>query len=163
LTQIVEAAKLPTHQQTERFMKLEAALHKQAIITRLLAPAMLKVGEAHLRCQSILRCTQAGLACERFRIEHTRWPKSLDELVEKGQLAAVPDDPHDGKPLRLARWGEGIAIYSVGKDLRDDGGANVKLFQTNDGKQDLGVRLWDAVRRRQPPRPPVAIDEGFPP
>jgi hypothetical protein len=37
-------------------------------------------------------------------------------------LAAVPADPYDGKPFRYSA-AKGV-VYSVSKDLRDDGGSS---------------------------------------
>jgi hypothetical protein len=92
----------------------------------------------------------AALAAERFRRDFGRWPTTLDELVPK-YVIAVPRDPHDLQPLRLARRPDGIVIYSVGQDEIDDGGAI-----ESDGAAkatDIGFRLWDVEQRRQPPLP----------
>ena len=37
-------------------------------------------------------------------------------------LPRVPLDPFSGRPLRLKRDGAGAVVYSVGRDLKDDGG-----------------------------------------
>ncbi|MHC5542552.1 hypothetical protein ACYOEI_30370, partial [Singulisphaera rosea] len=37
-------------------------------------------------------------------------------------LEAIPADPFDGKPLRLAVIDGEPVIYSIGRDGRDDGG-----------------------------------------
>src|SRR5262249_39096223 len=70
-----------------------------------------------------LACAVTALAAERFRLAHKdkRWPKTLDELCP-AFLPAVPIDPYTGKPLLLGRHEEGIVIYSVGEDGRDDVG-----------------------------------------
>jgi hypothetical protein len=63
-------------------------------------------------------------------------------------LAEVPTDPFADAPLRFRRTKDGIMIYSVGYDGQDNGG---KL--ENNGMipgTDLGVRLWDVSKRRQP-------------
>jgi hypothetical protein len=95
-----------------------------------------------------LRCTVVALAAEQFRRRESRWPASLDELVPQF-LAAVPHDPYDQQPLKLARLADGIVVYSVGRNRNDDGG---ELR----GGADVGVRLWDVNRRRQPPVPAAA-------
>ena len=61
----------------------------------------------------------AALAAERFRLAHKRWPKDLQELCP-AYLEEVPIDPFDGKPLKLAHRDDGIVIYSVDKDGKDD-------------------------------------------
>ena len=50
-----------------------------------------------------------------------RLPDSLDELVPKW-LDAVPTDPFDDKPIRYKKLAKGFVTYSVGPDLKDDGG-----------------------------------------
>jgi hypothetical protein len=102
------------------------------------------------------RCAAVALAAEQFRRANGRWPAALDELVPT-YLAAVPHDPQDGKPLRLARRPDGIVIYSVAADKTDDGGdigAGAKRGR------DVGVRLWDVDKRRQPPQPAGAGKSG---
>ena len=59
----------------------------------------------------------------------------------------VPPDPFDGKPLRYKKREDGVTIYSVGRDSKDDGGK----LQTKQGELinvDYGFRLSDPQRRR---------------
>ena len=37
-------------------------------------------------------------------------------------LAAVPNDPEDGAPLRFKRQPDGVIVYWIGPDGTDDGG-----------------------------------------
>jgi hypothetical protein len=46
----------------------------------------------------------------------------LNELVPT-YIASAPRDPFDGQPLRFKRLTHGFVIYSIGSDLRDDGGS----------------------------------------
>jgi hypothetical protein len=100
-----------------------------------------------------LRCAAAALAAEQFRRETGHWPAALGELVPK-YLSTVPRDPFDLKPLRLARRPDGIVISSVGEDGTDDGGAIASDGATK--ATDIGIRLWDVDKRRQPPLPNTA-------
>jgi type II secretory pathway pseudopilin PulG len=68
-----------------------------------------------------VRLAQTALAIERFRLAHGQLPDKLDELVPQF-LAAVPDDPFDGQPLRYHHLVKGYVIYSVGSDGEDNGG-----------------------------------------
>jgi serine/threonine protein kinase len=63
-------------------------------------------------------------------------------------LQEVPVDPYDGSPLRYRRRPEGVTVYAVGPDGRDDGG---KLDTVNAGRDgtDVGFQLWDVARRQQ--------------
>jgi hypothetical protein len=104
------------------------------------------------------RCAIAGIACERYRLHHGRWPKMLTEL-QPAFLPSIPLDPFDGQPIRYRVLDDGVVVFSTGK-LTDYSG----LEKHRVGLPDdigLGFRLWDpSVRRRPaPPDPdPVPID-----
>jgi hypothetical protein len=160
---LVEAARLPLHEQLERFEALSEEVDRSntrtaelAQILPLLPPSLTKACQAHLPAQANLAAAAAGVAGERFRLAHQRWPESLAELVHAGLLDAIPTDPFDGQALRFARLQDGLVIYSVGHDRRDNGG-NIARDRPLEPGVDLGFRLWDAPQRRQPPRPLVAL------
>jgi hypothetical protein len=71
----------------------------------------------------------------------------------------VPTDLYDGQPLRLRRLDDGLVIYSVGPDGKDDGGKLDRQNPVGPG-MDLGFQLWDVAKRRQPPAPPKPMDMG---
>jgi hypothetical protein len=100
--------------------------------------------------QARLRCLIAALAAERYRRAHGRWPESLDRLTPEW-LADVPPDPFTGRPLRSARLADGLVIYSLGYDGKDDGGRLAANWGPNEDG-DLGFRLWDVPHRRRPPQ-----------
>ena len=85
-------------------------------------PAIAKITRAHVRNQAYLGSAESALACERFRIEHKRWPETLDELVKTADLGCVPPDPCDGQPLRYGKLPDGVVVYSVGFDKKDNDG-----------------------------------------
>jgi hypothetical protein len=94
-----------------------------------------------------IRTAVAALAAERFRIDQGRWPKSLDQLVPR-YIPAVPRDPFVNAPLKLLELADGLFIYSVGYDGKDDGGKIDPKLRLRDGA-DTGFRLWNVDRRRQ--------------
>ena len=79
------------------------------------------------------------LAVERFRLAHGTLPDAIDSLVPQ-YLSSVPEDPHDGKPLRYKRLDRGYMVYSVGEDGRDDGG---KQAPPKDARKSN--ETWDFV------------------
>jgi hypothetical protein len=157
MTRVVEAAKLPVEQLPAEMARLAATLKDQPLIVRLVGPSLERVAAACQRSHAQLRCAIAALAAERYRQAHGRWPESLDALVQDGLLTGVPADPYDGAPLRLRRLGDGLVVYSVGPDRHDDGGTIDRKNPNAEGS-DLGFRLWDVDRRRQPPLPKPAAD-----
>ena len=47
---------------------------------------------------------------------------SEPKLAELGLAPNATRDPFTGKPLRLRKTADGWLVYSVGENLRDDGG-----------------------------------------
>jgi hypothetical protein len=93
------------------------------IFSRMLLPAL---GKLHLReadHTALVRVAAAALAIERFRLAHTNaLPESLEQLVP-ACCKLLPRDPIDGAPLRYKTRGASYAVYSIGSDGQDDGGA----------------------------------------
>ena len=77
-------------------------------------------------------------------MKHGKWPQALDDLAEFG-IAKGLIDPFDGQPLRYSVVEDGVVIYSIGTDGRDDGGDVVRREGT---PNDTGFRLWNADKRR---------------
>ena len=60
-------------------------------------------------------------------------PRALLVAAREAGLKAVPADPFDGKPMRVAVLEGQAAVYSVGKDGRDDGGQKDSRFDSQPG------------------------------
>jgi hypothetical protein len=154
LTRRLAAARLPAHEQVAADQALTAEARTWSLwdapARRLLVPALEKVSVAERRRLANVRCMIAAVAAERYRHEHGAWPESLDRLAPE-LLTEVPLDPFDGRPLRYRRTTDGVVIYSVGEDLKDNGGKLRREEHTP--APDVGWRLWDVKHRRQPPRP----------
>jgi hypothetical protein len=156
----VEIARRPPEEQAEALGQLQMELGEiapspddqaPATAEELLAalmPAFGKIGAAFLRDRAILRGAIVSLVLERYRLDHGRWPKELQELVP-GCLPAVRRDPFDGREMRYTPLADGVIVYSMGPDRQDDGGAMNRRNITAAGT-DIGFRLWDVTARRQP-------------
>lgn len=105
----------------------------------MLLPSFSGLVERHGDTVAKLRCAGAGLAAERFRLDNGRFPDTVDALVPR-YLDAVPIDPFDQQPIRLAVSEDGIVIYSVGPDRTDDGG-DVATGERRKEPPDRGFRL----------------------
>jgi hypothetical protein len=149
LTEFVAIAKLPPEEQKPRLRALEAGLPSQPAWIPPLALSISKTLESLLRSRAEMRCALAMLAVERHRLKHRRWPDTLEALVAEKLLARVPADPYDGAPLRYVRIADGVVIYSIGPDGKDDGGKIDRPKPQAPGT-DLGYQLWDVAKRRQP-------------
>jgi hypothetical protein len=144
---LVEAAKAPLHEQHAAVAAVEADLPNQSPITQTLSAGLARIVKSTLRGQAAKRTLFVALACERYRMQHAKWPDTLDQLVEAKLLDAIPADPYDGKPLRLARFQGGIVIYSLGDD-REDNHGTIDFDNLATPGTDLGFRLWDRPRRK---------------
>jgi hypothetical protein len=72
-----------------------------------------------------LQTLRVAIAAERYRLKYGQWPDKLETLVPEF-LAEVPGDPFNlPNPLRLVRTVDGLVVYSIGLNLRDDGGDGV--------------------------------------
>jgi hypothetical protein len=148
MNRLIEISKLPAEEQAAPLEEFKASLRREPLLVRELMPAAEKVAVAERRTQGLSRCAAAALAAERYRRRHGRWPDGLADL--KGEfLRDVPLDPFDNKPLRYRKDEQGVIIYSIGQDRKDDGGDREKLNTYKEGT-DVGFRLWDVDRRRRP-------------
>jgi len=96
---------------------------KLMIFSRMLLPALSRAMQRDGDHTARIRTAQTATAIERFRRAHSgNLPGDLKELVPT-YLASVPEDPFDGQPLRFKQLTKGYVVYSIGSDLRDDGGS----------------------------------------
>ena len=156
----IQEVQQPLHKQTaseKQFEQVVRALPERAFITRLMLSDQSTAGERFRRKHAYLRCTIVALAAERFRRDKEVWPDNIDQLCPQF-LSSAPLDPYDGKSLRYRRVEDGVVIYSVGGNAVDDGGTLDRNNQSVSGV-DIGLRLWDAAQRRQPPQPKQRNEE----
>ena len=76
------------------------------------------------------------LALQEYRKKAGRYPDRLEALAP-AVLAAVPRDPFTGNPFVYRRTGARYLLYSVGPDLRDDGGRAIVVTRHVPGPGDL--------------------------
>jgi hypothetical protein len=151
MNRAIDVARLPEHEQPAADKALDEELRKlprNLVLVRLLMPAQSKFSAATHRKTAMLCGLRALLALERYRRDKGTWPAKLDDLTPK-LLKTVPLDPYDGKPLRYRRVKDGVIVYSVGPDGKDDGG-NIDRAKPTDPGTDLGFQLWDVKHRRLP-------------
>lgn len=101
------------------------------------APCLFTHGEA------ILSLLQTEVALRRYRFDHGSYPASLKALTPK-YLKKTPIDPFGlGKPLRYKPLnnGQDFLLYSLGPNLRDDGGVQGK-WEGENTKGDIVAGKW---------------------
>jgi hypothetical protein len=152
LTALVEAAKLPPHDQPKQIERLIEQSRQLPIEFQSWFASVARWVDGFRRNQAWLRCAIAALAAERYRIAYGHWPDSLEVLVP-GFLLEVPIDPFDCGLLRFRRLSDSVVIYSIDPDGIDNEG-----LLNRDNLQAMGFgagfQLWDVSQRRQPWRPP---------
>jgi len=125
-----------------------------ALLVLLLAPpdSMRSFQE---RGQARFELAKLGFALAAYRAEHGEWPEKLEALVPD-YLAELPDDPFTDRPFHYRREGEGFLLYSVGPNLRDNGGKN-KALDVDDSSEEWLPESedWDDVRLRIPDSGPL--------
>lgn len=102
---------------------MEIVWQPYAIATGL-APVLSKVFERSVQLHAIQRLAQTAVALRLYRLERGRYPDNLQALVSK-YLPKVPIDPFDGKPMRYQRLAKGFKVWSIGPNLKDEGGMEV--------------------------------------
>lgn len=92
-----------------------------AIVSKLAIPEMEATFMKTATFEALVRAFRTGLACRIHKGRTGQYPESLEALVP-ALLNDVPIDPFTGRPLVYRREGEGFIVYSLGSNLKDDGG-----------------------------------------
>ncbi len=90
------------------------------VMAKLSLPALRMERWATERSRAQLRCVRVLNALQGYIEEHEGAEPKLSDL---GLPPDVTTDPFSGKPLTMKKLPEGWLIYSVGKNLKDDGGS----------------------------------------
>ncbi len=91
-----------------------------------------------------------ALAC--YHAENGRWPAELKELCPS-LLKAIPADRFSGKPLIYKPSEKGYLLYSVGMNMRDDGGQSEPRGSSTssaDRKDDIVAEVKPAGAASRP-------------
>jgi hypothetical protein len=88
---------------------------------------------------------ECGIAAELYRLDHGAYPKSLEALTPK-YLAALPNDTFSGQPLLFKSLPDGVLIYSVGPNGKDDGGVNDESRDGTPPKSPADDIAWRVER-----------------
>jgi hypothetical protein len=104
----------------QRIEGLSQFLHPYSLM---MLPSLTRAGEAQARHEAMLDLAQLGLAVEQFHAETGAFPQSLAEIADR--LAdGDPADPFTGKLYAYRTTDGGFLLYSVGRNLIDDGGVH---------------------------------------
>jgi hypothetical protein len=91
--------------------------------------------------EAILQVTCVGLALKRYKMSNGVYPDTLSYLTPSF-LDKLPEDPFSGNSLLYRKEGEGFLLYSVGRDLQDNQGAQ---FNQKFHSMPYDI-VWNATR-----------------
>lgn len=115
----------------------------------------IRMGFTFSSTEAFLRVLRARFAVEEFRGRSGRLPADWRELTAK-ILPAAPEDPFSGESLRYVPRGAAYLLYSVGPDLRDDGGRAVSAPLSAGSRGDYPAgQLIPSKSRRAGARAPT--------
>ncbi|HQR41070.1 MAG TPA: hypothetical protein PLX97_00270 [Gemmatales bacterium] len=160
------ALQIPVNQPHELHLILNQVQQKTTNMVLKTQWALLsKVLTARLTHQAHIDTLRLALACERFRLAKGQWPGSLQMLVPE-YVPQVPVDPYTGQPLLYRVLPDGVVIYTVHTDGKDDGGM---VLESNGAyPRDRGTRLFNPAQRglkyeAAPKKDPTPGDVESPP
>jgi hypothetical protein len=84
----------------------------------------------YCRLLADMRVTRAGLALLEYRQAHGAFPETLDALGLERLI-----DPYTAQPLHYRPEGDGFVVYSVGDDLKDNGGSPMRRREDSDPRR----------------------------
>jgi hypothetical protein len=86
-------------------------------------PAFYRVSQLNWNIKTQRRALLTVLALLQYKEKNGNLPNDLNELVESGYLKEIPMDPYSNKPLvYIKKDKDTFTLYSVGENLKDDGG-----------------------------------------
>jgi len=85
-----------------------------------------------------VRSARLAIMIELYRREHGKLPQSLAELEAAGRK--LPLDPFTGQSLIYRQSPSEYSVYSLGEDLKDNGGPSTKHVSANE-PADWGVQV----------------------
>lgn len=119
---LVRDAKVPYRIYSKKHSEDEIGkIPAYAIIAKIIAPVFVRI---HARVDSVrarAALAQVLLAAQQYKKQMRVYPESLKQLG-----AGIPEDPFSGKELVYKLTGNGFKVYSIGENLRDDGGNAAK-------------------------------------
>ncbi len=119
------------------------------MLSSLLLPAVMAARTAEDRGVTQARLNEIAFALAAFRAEQGRYPKDLAQLAPK-YIAEVPTDLFTNKAFRYKPGEKGYLIYSLGPNMKDNGG-KVEYLDEEKAAPGEDTSQWDDYRLRMPP------------
>jgi len=108
-------------------------------VTSMILPVVSGVKSRVYEALAETRVCRVGLELSAYERRHGTYPDSLAGLgVSDPEML---EDPLSGKALIYKRQGKGFVLYSVGKDMKDDGGKPLSDGRSGPSKGDIAWRV----------------------
>jgi hypothetical protein len=115
---------------------------KGNVFLEIWAPALSTVYKTSYRFKADVQSVPVIIAALRCKLDKGQYPDDLTELQQAGYIKEIPIDPFSDKPLVYKRTADNFTLYSVGFNLKDDGG---QVYRDEKGKVQLWSDEGDAV------------------
>ena len=118
----------------------------KGFMTAYLIPAIGKAIENVEKARMRHTTALVAIAATEFRVAHDNLPEKADSLIPDFLPCLPKDTFHDTSCVRYSRKDDGVAIYSVGPNGKDDGGPGPEMRKAQTNNDDVGIFL-----RQSPP------------
>jgi hypothetical protein len=130
------AVELPYYEALPELNRIE---HESEMLPRRYAPIWMLPGAgavaglplSQARHEAKLDLMQMGLVLEQYQADHGSYPDTLD-AIEPRLGGSLPVDPFSGEQYHYRPTGDSFRLYSVGRNLTDDGGIDVRRARFDD-------------------------------
>ena len=136
MRRMLENAEIPYREAVRRGLNDDPEFPRYAIFSAILTPLYTRVRSGRDETITEVAGSQILLALVAYKERYNSYPQTLDELREKIGWN-IPKDPFSGGEFIYKRQGNGFLLYSIGSDLKDDGGKE----PTKDS-HDKGDIIW---------------------
>ncbi len=79
------------------------------------------------KLDALLGAAEIGIANKIYKQKYGKYVDNLNQLITEGILYTLPLDPFTDKDYIYKKKDKGFIVYSVGEDLKDDGGVEEKF------------------------------------
>ncbi len=102
--------------------RIEDEARPACVLTAILLPALTIVSAKRDQIVAQVGLAQVALALKAYKNKKGEYPESLAQLPEVVEWADLPEDPFSGQDFIYQREKQGFLAYSIGVNLKDDGG-----------------------------------------
>ena len=109
---------------------------RYAFLSGLVMPVYTRARSAADRAQASINGTQIELALQAYKDRYGSYPANLKGLRARLEWP-IPEDPFSDKDFVYKRRGNGILLYSIGENLKDDGARKYPSYVTRRGEESV--------------------------